>query len=94
MQKENTEMKLKIDVQQSSIDGLTSELKHSSLELKETRDLLVIYEKKCEELIKQLTTANSELNSNKRDMISFTQTKEEKDLKIDSLKSDLFTVKL
>jgi len=52
MQKENTEMKLKIDVQQSSIDGLTSELKHSSLELKETRDLLVIYENKCEELIK------------------------------------------
>lgn len=27
-------------------------------------------------------------------MISFTQTKEEKDMKIDSLKSELFTLKL
>jgi len=34
-------------------------------------------------LIKQLTTANAELNGNKREMISFSQTKEEKDSKID-----------
>jgi len=76
-------MKLKIDVQQSTIDGLTSEIKHSTIELKETKDLLSIYESKCEELIKQLTAANAELNGNKREMISFTQTKEEKDSKID-----------
>lgn len=45
--------------------------------------MLVIYETKCEELIRQLTAANAELNGNKREMISFTQTKEEKDTKID-----------
>ncbi len=82
-------MKLKIDVQQSTIDGLTSEVRHSTIELKETKDLLHIYETKCEELIRQLTTANAELNGNKREMISFTQTKEEKDFKIDQLKTDL-----
>lgn len=48
-------MKLKIDVQQSTIDGLKSEIKHQNLELKETRDLLKIYEEKCEDLIKQIT---------------------------------------
>ncbi len=45
-------MKLKIDVQQSTIDGLSSEIKHSTIELKETKDLLQIYETKCEDLIK------------------------------------------
>lgn len=44
-------MKLKIDVQQSTIDGLNSEIKHQALELRETRDLLKIYEEKCESLI-------------------------------------------
>ena len=44
LQKDNTEMKLKIDVQQSRIDGLISESKHQDLELKETRELLQIYE--------------------------------------------------
>ena len=83
LSKENTEMKLKIDVQQSTIDGLSSEIKHSTIELKETKDLLQIYEAKCEDLIKQLTSANAELNGNKREMISFSQTKEEKDTKID-----------
>lgn len=65
-------MKLKIDVQQSTIDGLSSEIKHNVLELKETRDLLAIYEQKCEDLIRQLTEANAELNGNKRDMITYT----------------------
>jgi hypothetical protein len=32
-------MKLKIDVDRSTIDGLNSEIKHCALELKETRDL-------------------------------------------------------
>lgn len=94
LSKENTEMKLKIDVQQSTIDGLSSEIKHSTIELKETKDLLQIYEAKCEDLIKQLTAANAELNGNKREMISFSQTKEEKDTKIDQLKSDLRTAQM
>jgi len=44
--------------------------------------LLRIYEDKCETLIKQLTETNSELNENKRLMIGYTQTQEEKDDKI------------
>lgn len=36
-------MKLKIDVQLSTIDGQTSEIRHQNLELKETRDLLTTY---------------------------------------------------
>lgn len=75
-------MKLKIDVQQSRIDGLISESKHQDLELKETRELLQIYEQKTETLINQLTSVNAELNSNKRLMIGITQTQEEKDEKI------------
>ena len=37
-------MKLKIDVDRSTIDGLNSEMKHSDLELKESRDLCHVYE--------------------------------------------------
>lgn len=87
-------MKLKIDVQQSTIDGLKSEIKHQSLELKETKDLLKIYEDKCEDLIKQITSINSELNLNKRQMIGYTQTQEEREEKIQSLKQQLAETKL
>ena len=38
--KDITELKLKLDVQQSTIDGLESEKKHLELELTETRELL------------------------------------------------------
>jgi hypothetical protein len=41
--------------------------------LKETREMLKIYELKCEELIKQLGDTNTELNSNKRLMIGYSQ---------------------
>ena len=37
VQKENTEIKLKIDVLQSANDGLQSEKKHLSLEVRETK---------------------------------------------------------
>lgn len=69
-------MKLKIDVDQSTIDGLNSEMKHSVLELKETRELSSVFETKCEDLIKQVSTLTLELSSNRRDMIGFVQTKE------------------
>lgn len=94
LQKENTEMRLKIDVQQSTIDGLNSEIKHQSLELKETRDLLKIYEDKCETLINQLTETNAELNANKRLMIGYTQSQEEKDEKLLTLSEELRETKL
>ena len=74
LQKDNTEMKLQIDVQVSTIDGHKSEIKHQHLELKETRELLKIYESKCEVLIQQLTDTNAELNQSKRLMIGITQT--------------------
>ena len=80
--KENTEMRLQVDVDQSTIDGLNSEIKHMALELRETKELLKIYEAKSEQLIQQLTETNAELNSNKRVMISYTQSTEEKDVKI------------
>ncbi len=82
-------MKLKIDVDKSTIDGLNSEKKHSDLELKEARDLGHVYEQKCENLIKQVSALSHELSTNKRDMIVFTQSKEEKDQKIDQLRMDL-----
>ena len=44
-------MKLKIDVQDSTIDGHKSEIAHLTLELRETGDLYKIYEQKCETLI-------------------------------------------
>ena len=37
VQKENTEMKLKVDVLQSTNDGLNSEKKHLTLEVRETK---------------------------------------------------------
>ncbi len=51
VQKDNTEMKLKIDVQMCTIDGLNSELKHQALELNEFKELHRVFEKKCEVLI-------------------------------------------
>jgi len=65
-------MKLKIDVQQSTIDGLTSEGNHSQLELKETKGQLRIHQEKCEALIAELGQLKTELNANKRLMISYT----------------------
>lgn len=62
--------------------------------MRETRDLLKIYEAKCETLIKQLTETNAELNNNKRMMIGYTQTQEEKDEKIMTLKSELCVTKI
>ena len=49
--KDITELKLKLDVQQSTIDGLESEKKHLELELTETRELLQIFEEKSQSLV-------------------------------------------
>jgi hypothetical protein len=63
-------MKLKIDVQKSTINGLNGELSHSNLELKEIKELSKIYEEKCDDLLRQITEANTELSTNRRNMIS------------------------
>lgn len=47
-QKDNTEMKLKIDVLTSTIDGLHSDIKHTKLELDATKESLAVYEAKSE----------------------------------------------
>jgi len=60
-QKENTEMKLKMDVFQSTNDGLVSEKKHLTLELKETKELLHIYEEKTKQLMEDLQNTTGEL---------------------------------
>lgn len=41
-------MRLQLDVNHSTMDGLNSEIKHMSLELRETKELLKIYEAKSE----------------------------------------------
>lgn len=55
--------------------------------------MLKIYEEKCETLIKQLTETNAELNANKRLMIGYTQSQEEKDEKIVQLSEELTRTK-
>lgn len=57
--RENTELKLKVDVANSTISGLDSEKSHLNLELKELRDLTAMYEGKTKQLMLDLqeTTA-------------------------------------
>lgn len=54
VQKENTEVKLKLDVLQSTNDGLQSEKKHLTLEVRETKQLLHTYEEKTKTLLSDL----------------------------------------
>lgn len=60
-QKDNTELKLKIDVLKSTVDGLNSEKKHLQLELTETKELMNIYEKKTQSLMNELQSTTGEL---------------------------------
>ena len=54
-------MKLKMDVLQSTADGLNSEKRHLALELKETKELLHIYEEKTKTLMEDLQNTTGEL---------------------------------
>lgn len=89
VQKENTEMKLKLDVLQSTNDGLTSEKKHLTLELKETKELLHVYEEKTKTLMEDLQSTTGELQMNKREMIGFSEINREREEKITELKRDV-----
>jgi hypothetical protein len=62
-------MTMKIDLNQSTIDGLNSDMKHTNLEINESRELCRVYENKCEVLLKQIADVDLELSSNKREMI-------------------------
>lgn len=52
--KDNTELRLKIDVNNSTISGLESEKSHLTLEVKELRELSTIYEEKTKQLMHDL----------------------------------------
>jgi len=61
VQKENTELRLKIDVLQSTSGGLSSEKKHLQLELRETKELNERNELKIKELNAELSKTANEL---------------------------------
>lgn len=56
--KDITELKLRIDVFESQIEGLKNEKMHLQLELKETKELQKVYEKKTGELMLELNKVN------------------------------------
>ena len=78
-QKDNTELKLKIDVLNSTVNGLASEKQHLSLELGESKELLTIFENKTKELMADLLSASTELQENKREMIGFSEVQKERE---------------
>ena len=82
-------MKLKTDVLVSTNDGLMSDKSHLTTELKETRDLQRTYEKKCNELMTELTHTTSEYQELKRNMIGYNQMTQEREERIDKLKVSL-----
>ena len=64
---------MKIDVLNSTVAGLNSEKSHLTLELSEAKELLTIFENKTKQLMDDLLSASTELQSNKREMIGFTE---------------------
>lgn len=93
-QKDNTELKLKIDVLNSTVDGLTSEKKHMTAELKQNKELLNVYETKTKSLMDDLNRTNGELQQNKREMIGFSEVNKEREEKVQQLKVDLNSAKI
>ena len=65
-----------------------------NLELKETKELLHIYEEKTKTLMEDLQLITGELQNNKREMIGFSEVNRERETKIDELKRDLKMTKL
>ena len=65
-----------------------------NLELKETKELLHIYEEKTKTLMEDLQLTTGELQENKREIIGFSEVNRERESKIDELKRDLKLVKL
>lgn len=64
------------------------------LELKETKELLTVYEGKTKTLMEDLQTTTGELQNNKREMIGFNEVNRERENKIDELKRNLKLSKL
>ena len=83
-----------MDVVQAANDGLVSEKKHLKLELKETKELLHVYEGKNKTLLEDLQNTTAELQTTKRDMITFTSINAEREAQIVELKREVKTQKL
>ena len=94
VQKDNTELKLKIDVLNSTSSGLGAEKKHLTLELKETKELLVVYEGKTKSQMAELSKVTNELQENKIHMIGFEEVQREREEKISGLKHELSELKV
>lgn len=81
-------MKLKSDVLVSTNDGLVSEKEHMTVELKETRELMKGYEKKCGNLIVELSGVTADFQEAKKKMISHDEMQKERQARIDHLRKD------
>jgi len=92
--KDNTELKLKMDVSISTISGLESEKSHLTLEVNELRELNTMYEEKTKQLMHDLQETTSQLQLNKREMIGFSEVNKEREDKIMKLKQELQMTKL
>ena len=92
--KDITELRLKIDVFDSSVSGLKNEKQHLQLELKETKQLQKVYEKKCGELMTEINKINVEFQESKREIIGFGEIQKERDERIDKLKRELRELKM
>ena len=65
-----------------------------TLELKETKELLHIYEEKTKTLMEDLASTTGELQTNKRKIIGFEEVDRERETKIVELKADLKVTKV
>lgn len=68
---------------------MQSEKKHLTLELKETKELLHVYEEKTKTLMEDLQNTTGELQQNKREMIGFSEVNREREEKIQELKREV-----
>jgi len=75
------------------VSGLKNEKQHFSLELKETKDLLKIYETKCGELMNEINRLNVEYQESKREIIGFGEIQKEREDRIERLKKELRELK-
>ena len=64
------------------------------MELKETKDLQKVYEKKCSTLISEMNKIQLEAQESKREIIGFGEIQKEREERIEKLKAELKEVKI
>ena len=85
---------MKIEVLVSQVDGYKNEKQHLQLELKETKELQVVYENKCTKLFQDLNKVNVEFQESKREIIGFSEVQKEREERIERLKNELRELKV